>query len=53
MELRGTLTLAHLTATMGGVRKQGGIKLIHKILNILTDLSKNKTKKRDQGDFWF
>lgn len=50
LELRGTLTLAHLTATMGGVRKQGGIKLIRKILNILTDLSK---KKRGQGDFWF
>lgn len=47
MELRGTLTLTHLIAITGGVTKQGGVKLIHKILNtIFTDLSKKKWPRR-------
>lgn len=55
METRVTLTLVHLTATTGRVIKQGGIKLIHRILSIIfTELSKKKkTDKENTGsDFY-
>lgn len=51
VELKDALTPAHLTATTGGMRKQGGIKSCQEILNtIFTDLSK---KKSVQGKHWF
>lgn len=47
MEPRVTLTLVHLTATTGRVIKQGGIKSIHRILNIIfTELSKKKQPRK-------
>ena len=51
MELRYASNLAHLTATTGGMTKQGRIKSIQKILHtIFPGLKKNGVKENTSSD---